>query len=60
MRVVCDVTLLLEDPKQRPHSAVAGRLRQLNEDLGYRCLARPMQDIHDLPLSAAQGAHELN
>ena len=52
--LVADVALLLEDAQLRADGGVAGVARQLRHDVGAGGAAPAVEDVHDLPLAAAQ------
>jgi hypothetical protein len=49
-----DEALLGQDAKHGAHRRVGRRIGQRLHDLGHGRFAAAMQDLHDLPLAAAQ------
>ena len=52
--LVADVALFLEHPQLGADGGVGGFAGELGHHLGHRRPAPPVQDVHDLPLAAAQ------
>src|SRR5262249_39287289 len=51
---VAEVSLFLEDPQQRADSGLGGWVGQSGHDVEGRRLSPRVDDVHDLPLSAAE------
>ena len=48
------VPLLFQDAEKGANGGLAGRVVQVGQDLGRRGLAAAVDDLHDLPLTAAE------
>jgi hypothetical protein len=52
--LVTKMALLLEDAEQRAHRGGHRRIRELTVTLRGRCVSAAIDDVHDLPLTAAE------
>ncbi len=48
------MALVLQGQLMRMYRRVTGRVRQRRLNVGRRPLPKPVQDVHDLPLTAAK------
>src|ERR1035437_4832287 len=51
---VAYVALLLQEGQHSANGGIAGRVRQFRQDLRYASLSKPIENLHDLALPAAE------